>query len=109
MKLEDAMKLQSLNEHLIGKKIRDSVIDDIVIVPNDSESVRTSFFKSYLYNFDRDVINLFKGGTDYRVVAIHDFSAIRKHSVLLHSDIENIKQEDIDRLKVVLEIEQQND
>lgn len=88
MKYEEAIKIRAMNEHLIGTMSKNGfMIDEIIIVPSNTES-RKKFFARYLSGQAPESVIKFFQKEDMQVWAI-DKKYLHQSNILFFVNITN--------------------
>lgn len=91
MEYQKALEIVTNNQHLIGKSMKDGIIDDLVIYPTGVNY--EDFIKSYIQTRNSNAsIQPYKN-YDVNVFAVVDAGRINSQGLFLHASLENISQE----------------
>lgn len=90
MKFAKALEVANLNNHLLGKKYLDGIIDEIIIVPVNTEE-QSKFMALYIKTLDAQYSVKGFINSDVEVFAIVDKQKIRTHSIMPIIHISDIK------------------
>ncbi|PKO98521.1 MAG: hypothetical protein CVU13_10205 [Bacteroidetes bacterium HGW-Bacteroidetes-8] len=92
MEFKKAVELSNKNTHIIGKKHKDSIIDEIIVCPTDPDMFN-HFFENYLLfgNWEQAIAPYIE--KDMTVVVIMDRHRIRAQSLLVYKNIFNLPDE----------------
>jgi len=89
MEFEKALNLKKRNNHLLGKKVDSSTIDELILVPTDQASA-DKYLKAYIQLLDGDKsINPFIG-EDVEIFAVFDKRNIRHLNLFNYTNIFNL-------------------
>ena len=88
MTYKEAIKVVKENSHIIGKKVRDVQIDDVIIYPRDEQSY-DSFINNYIRTFDWEKSLIPFLGSDMGIRCILDRHRINNGSVILYIELDS--------------------
>lgn len=91
MNFNEALELKNKNGHLIGKKDNGATIDELILVPTDSE-LADIVLKNYLLTLDGNTA-VIPNGADLDVVVVFDKKRIRSQNFFLKTSIFNLPAE----------------
>lgn len=91
MEYNKALKVLANNKHLIGKMDKGATIDELILVPTNS-NLTESFLKLYLQTLDGNKAIIPFLNVDVDVVAVFDKKRIVGQGIFFHTNIYNLPE-----------------
>lgn len=92
MDINEATILKAKNLHLIGKKDKGATIDELILIPTNSD-LADKFLQIYLRILDGEKAIIPFAGSDVYIVAVFDKKRISGQNFFFHTDILNLPDE----------------